>query len=111
MIDYYIHPDHENIAIVQVENHVVGGNDAMEFSALLRSLVETGVNRFIVDLGNVELMNSTGLGMLVSGMSTVKKHGGAMIFIAVPPKVNALLTMTHLNSVFDCRVTLEDALL
>lgn len=90
--------------------NVLGGADAVEFSTLVHELGEKGVTNLIVDMSAVQVMNSSGLGMLVASLSTMRKFGGIVKFVAVPDKVNALLKMTHLDTVFEIYPTTQDAL-
>ncbi len=104
----------KDIAVVELKSNVMGGSDALAFTSKLQQLAgdssaSDSSKVVIVDLHNVELMNSSGLGMLVSGMSTLKKHNISMHLAAVPVKVLKLLEMTHLNKVFQIFDTVEDA--
>jgi anti-sigma B factor antagonist len=55
-------------------------------------------------------MNSSGLGMLVSGISTLKKHNISMLLANLPEKISALLQITHLDKVFKVYPNVEVAL-
>ncbi|MFN8368372.1 MAG: STAS domain-containing protein [Candidatus Kapaibacterium sp.] len=103
---------HQNAkaASIQLGTNVLGGADAVEFSTLVRELGEKGVTTLVIDMSNVQIMNSSGLGMLVASLSTMRKFGGTVKFAAVPEKVQTLLTMTHLNSVFQMYPTTQEAL-
>ena len=86
---------------ISLPTNVLGGVEAVEFSNKVRTAAESGVKKLVVDMSNVEVMNSSGLGMLVAALSTMRKFGGAITFVSVPDKVMTLLKMTHLDSVFD----------
>lgn len=92
-----------------LKEQVLGGTEAMAFSAQLRELADKGVRCVIIDMSHVQIMNSSGLGMLVSGLSTMRKFGGVIKFAAVPDKVRQLLKMTHLDSVFESYETPDEA--
>lgn len=94
---------------IALKEQVLGGTEAMAFSAQLREFADRGVRCVIIDMSRVEIMNSSGLGMLVSGLSTMRKFGGVIKFAAVPEKVRQLLKMTHLDSVFESYATPEEA--
>jgi anti-anti-sigma factor len=55
-------------------------------------------------------MNSSGLGMLVGALATVRKHNARLFLACVPDHVMSLLTMTQLISVFDLQPTVDEAL-
>ena len=90
----------QDTALIKLHENVLGGNDALEFTATLEELSSKGVKLIIADLKNVSVMNSSGLGMLVSALSNLKNTDVAFVLSSVPKKVQALLEMTHLNKVF-----------
>ncbi|MES2765827.1 MAG: STAS domain-containing protein [Bacteroidota bacterium] len=94
---------------IVLKEQVLGGTEAMAFSAQLRELADKGVRCVIIDMSRVDIMNSSGLGMLVSGLSTMRKFGGVIKFASVPEKVQHLLKMTHLDSVFESYPTSDEA--
>lgn len=104
-----IHPD-KSTEVLVLKEQVLGGTEAMAFSSQLREMADRGVRCVIIDMSRVEIMNSSGLGMLVSGLSTMRKFGGVIKFASVPDKVKQLLKMTHLDSVFESYSTPDEAL-
>ena len=96
-------------SILTLSSQVIGGADALEFSMEIRTIVERNVQYVIVDMSKVELINSSGLGMLVSGLSTMKKAGGTLKLAFVPNKVQQLLEMTHLDTVLNSYLTIQEA--
>ncbi|MFP4528415.1 MAG: STAS domain-containing protein [Candidatus Kapaibacterium sp.] len=105
----YIGEDRK-VACISLGSDVLGGNDAMNFSSKLHELYDTPAKCLIVDLRNVRLINSSGLGMLVSGLSTLRKQNMAFMLADVPDKVLNLLKMTHLDKVFQIYPNAEEAI-
>jgi anti-sigma B factor antagonist len=101
--------DDNKIARIMLGEKVLGGNDAMNFSSRLHELFDKDVECLVADLRNVELINSSGLGMLVSGLSTLRKQNIRFALANVPSKVMNLLKMTHLDKVFNIYSTVGDA--
>ncbi len=99
-IKYRILETRTEIAVVELGKNVLGGSEALEFTSVLDELSHSPVKIIAADLSNVELMNSSGLGMLVNGLNSVKKHDKAFVLASVPAKVEKLLKMTHLDEVF-----------
>ncbi len=99
----------DGIWVIKLGKSVLGGNEAFGFTSTLHELIEKEIKSVIVDLADVELINSSGLGMLVSGLSTLRKHGIPLKLASVPEKVLELLTMTHLDKVFKIFDTVETA--
>jgi len=76
----------------------------------LKKLGSTDVKYVVVDLEQVKLMNSSGLGMLVSGLSLMRRLEKSFMLASIPPKVENLLQITHLNEVFKLFDTVEKAI-
>ncbi len=89
-----------DIAVIELGNMVMGGSDALEFSSLLNELNNKNTRYVIVDMAHVKLINSSGLGMLVAGLTTLKKNDMQLLLTDIPEKVHNLFVMTHLDRVF-----------
>ncbi len=110
VFEYSINPNKQNTAIIKLGRSVLGGNEALTFTSTLHELIEKDLKNIIIDLKDVELINSSGLGMLVSGLTTVRKNNINYVLADVPDKVTKLLKMTHLDKVFDIYSDPEEAL-
>ncbi len=106
------HPYNGNttIAVIELADQVIGGVDALDFTASVSAIIRDGGNHIILNLHNVEIINSTGLGMIVSAHTTLRKHGGMLTLVEVPQRVIKLLEMTQLTSIFTIMPTIADAL-
>jgi anti-sigma B factor antagonist len=99
-MNYHILGSNNNIAVINPGKDVMGGTQALSFTGTIGEMLGKNVRKVIIDLSDVELINSSGLGMLVSGLSTLKKHNIELVLASVPDKVTDLLQMTHLIKVF-----------
>ncbi|MCX6155567.1 MAG: STAS domain-containing protein [Candidatus Kapabacteria bacterium] len=97
------------IAMIKLEKQILGGTEALLFSSKMRELVAMKIGSVVIDLSSVESMNSSGLGMLVSGLSTLKNAGSNMLLANVPEKVMNLLTMTHLDKILKIFSNVDEA--
>ncbi len=88
-------------AVITIKGNVLGGPEAQEFHDLLGKLLDENKNNIIIDLGGVKFMNSTGLGMLISGYTSVKNKGGALKLANATEKINSLLVITKLITIFE----------
>lgn len=95
--------------VVELKGNVIGGPDSEEFSKLLHSYVDEGKKNIVVDLGSVKFMNSSGLGMLISGFTTMKNGGGSMKLANATEKINSLLVITKLITIFENFNSIEEA--
>lgn len=109
-MQFAVHPNSSHIAVVTLDAQVFGGPQAVELAAKVNAFAEQGGRWVVVNVGNVELMNSSGLGMLVSNMTSMRKFNGAVKLASVPEKVSGLLRITRLDTVFECYATIEEAI-
>jgi len=87
--------------VVELKGNVMGGDDTKEFNDLLHKLIDEGKTRIIIDLADVKFMNSSGLGMLIGGLTTVKKANGQYKLANVTEKIESLLIITKLITIFE----------
>ena len=66
----------------------------------LHALIDVNKTNVIVDLSKVKFMNSSGLGMLIGGLTTMKKAGGDLRIANATDKIESLLVVTKLITVF-----------
>jgi anti-sigma B factor antagonist len=95
--------------IIEIKGNVMGGPEAQEFSDSLKKLLQEGKKNIVVDLAEVKFMNSSGLGMMISGLTTVKNGGGQLKLANVTEKIHSLLMITKLITIFETFDSLEDA--
>lgn len=67
----------------------------------VRSLLQQGRTKLVVDLGNVSFVDSAGLGELVQAYATAKNKGGMLKLARTTKRLKDLLTVTKLVTVFD----------
>lgn len=95
--------------VIELKGNVMGGEDTKEFNELLHKLVDEGKTNVIVDLSDVKFMNSSGLGMLISGLTTMKKANGFLKLARVTEKIESLLIITKLVTIFEFYDSVEEA--
>ncbi|MCX7737684.1 MAG: STAS domain-containing protein [Candidatus Kapabacteria bacterium] len=100
----------ENTSLVTFGSQLLGGNDALILISKLNELASKKIKYVIADLSKVEIINSSGLGMLVSALTTLKKYEIEFWLCCLPEKVQKLLEMTHLDKVFRIFENMENAI-
>ena len=96
--------------IIELKGNVMGGDDTKDFNDLLHKLIEEGKIRVVIDLGDVKFMNSSGLGMLIGGLTTMKKANGNYKLANVTDKIESLLIITKLITIFEHYDSVDKAL-
>jgi len=95
--------------VVQMKGNVMGGPEAEEFSKLLHDYLDQDKKNIVVDLSSVKFMNSSGLGMLISGFTTMKNGGGYLKLANATEKINSLLVITKLITIFENYDSVDEA--
>jgi anti-sigma B factor antagonist len=98
-----------NCVVLKFSGDLKGGPDASKFNDDLHDLIDEGKKQVIADLSNVKFMNSSGLGILIGGLTTMRNAGGNLKIAGADKKIESLLMVTKLITVFDSYRTLEEA--
>jgi anti-anti-sigma factor len=85
------------VAVVRCEK--VGGREAQILEADLRKAATAGRWRMVIDLAEVTLLASMGLGMLVTMHKEAAANGGKLAICGLRPEIQQLLKITHLERV------------
>jgi anti-sigma B factor antagonist len=92
--------EREAILILDLNGRIVAGPDAADFRRAVSSMIERGTKNMILNLKEVDYIDSTGLGSLVIAHSSCEKAGGAMKLLNVPKRSAELMVLTKLSTVF-----------
>jgi anti-sigma B factor antagonist len=95
--------------IVELKGKLIGGPLSSEMSEALYGFLDKGKKNVVVDLGGVSYVNSSGLGILISGLASMKKNGGDLKLANINNKIEGLLSITKLNQIFDQYGSVDEA--
>jgi anti-sigma B factor antagonist len=93
----------EQIAIVTVYGNMRGGPELRALHKSVKRLTEQGFPWIVIDIGNVDWMNSAGLGALISCMVSCQNHGGNVVVARPTRKVRSLFMITQVMKLFETR--------
>lgn len=99
-----------NAVVITLKGNVMGGPDGAKMHDTLHELKDGGKKNVIVDLSKVKFMNSSGLGMLISAMTTMRNGGGDLRLANVADRIQSLLVITKLITVFKHYDSVEEAI-
>lgn len=99
--------EREHALVIALEGDAMGGPDGTALHDALHA--HRGRRNVVVDLGGVRHMNSSGLGMLIGALTTVRNGGGDLRLAGVGDRVRSLLLITRLAGVFQSYDSVEDA--
>lgn len=91
------------ITIVDLSGRITLGEGSVILRDTVRDLVTKGNRKILLNLGDVNYIDSSGIGELVSAFTTVRNQGGELKLLNLTKKVHDLLQITKLYTVFDVK--------
>jgi anti-sigma B factor antagonist len=98
-----------NVAVLSLSGKMMGGPETTALHDHIRGLMNDGIKNVVVDLGGVKWINSSGLGVLMAAMTTLKNAEGQMKLANVTEKVESLLMITQLIRIFQTYDSIDRA--
>jgi len=92
-----------HITILDVKGRIVLGDEIGVLRDAVRGLVADGKKKIILNLADVDYIDSSGVGELVGCFTTVRNAGGELKLLNLSQKVQDVLYVTKLYTVFDIR--------
>jgi anti-sigma B factor antagonist len=99
-----------NIVVLEPKGSLIGGDETDDIKNTISRLLKEGNTKLIVDLGNVDYMNSTALGVLVSTHTSYSKVGGKIKLCNVNKNIQNIFIITKLTLVFDVYDSQKDTI-
>ena len=92
-----------HVTILDVRGRIVLGDEIHNLRDAVRGLVSEGKTKIILNLAEVDYIDSSGVGELVGCFTTVRNAGGELKLLSLSQKVHDVLNVTKLYTVFDIR--------
>ena len=90
-----------DVAVVDVAGRITLGEGSSALRDTLRDMITKNQKKILLNLGEVNYIDSSGIGELVSGFTTVTNSGGQLKLLNLNKRVKDLLQITKLYTVFD----------
>lgn len=91
----------DEVTILDVEGKILLGEGDVQLKRKIDELIERNEKLLLLNLANVPYMDSGGLGEVVRSYTTVKRAGGDLKLVNATKRINDLLTITKLITVFE----------
>jgi anti-sigma B factor antagonist len=91
----------DRVSVLSLNGRITLGEGSVQIRDAIRDLIGKGSKSILLDLGEVNYIDSSGLGELVSAYTTAKNQGAALKLLKLTRKVHDLLQLTKLYTVFD----------
>jgi len=99
-----------DVTILDLSGAVRMGEGSVDLRDAIRGLVEQGKKKILLNLGGVKNVDSSGIGELIANFTTVRREGGQLKLLNLTEKIQNLLVITKLLTVFDAYDSEADAL-
>ena len=93
----------DGITIVDCSGRITLGEGSVILRDTIRELLSKGQKKILLNLADVNYIDSSGIGELVSAFTTVRNQGGELKLLNLTKKVHDLLQITKLYTVFDVK--------
>ncbi len=90
-----------DVSVVDVAGRVTLGEGSSELGEVLRDLARQGHKKILLNFGEVSYIDSSGIGELVSGFTTMAKQGGQLKLLNLTQRVKNLLLITKQYTIFE----------
>ena len=89
------------MTVLDMDGRITIGDGSIALRSAVRRLLEEGKKKILLNLAGVGYIDSSGIGELVSGFTTVTNSGGMLKLLNLNKRVKDLLQITKLYTVFD----------
>lgn len=90
-----------DVTVIDAVGRITLGEGSSAFRETIRDLVAKGNKKLLLNLADVSYIDSSGIGELVSAFTTVTNHGGVLKLLNLTKRVQDLLQITKLYTVFE----------
>jgi anti-sigma B factor antagonist len=91
----------DGVTVLDLSGRITLGEGSVQLRDAIRDLIGKGQKSILLNLSEVNYIDSSGLGELVSAYTTARNQGAALKLLGLSKKVNDLLQLTKLYTVFD----------
>lgn len=106
---YIVEKAVDDTTVLDLRGRITLGQETISLRERVRQLVEAGHSQIILNLEDVDYIDSVGLSTLVSSYTSARKQGGDLKLLHLTKRVRDLLQITRLITVFESFDTLEEA--
>jgi len=100
----------QDVLILHLEGELMGGEESKAFQERLYEAIRQGQVHVVVNMADVKWMNSSGLGVLMAGLTTLRGSEGDLRLAEVQDRVRRPIEITKLNQVLGMHKTVDDAI-
>lgn len=99
----------DGVEIISLQGKITIGAGDSQLREVITNAVNNGKNKILLDMSQVTTIDSSGIGELVGSYTTVTNRGGKLKLLHLPAKLNELLHVTQLITVFEVHENEQEA--
>lgn len=92
-----------HVTVVDINGRITLGEETGQLRDSVRSLIAAGKRKIVLNLAHVDFIDSSGVGELVSSFTAVRNAGGDLKLLSLSKKVQDVLNVTKLYTIFDIK--------
>ena len=100
----------DGVSVLDLSGKIVLGEGDGQVRERIKDLLSDGQKKILLNLGNVTYVDSAGLGALISSYTTTKREGAQLKLVNLTKRIQDLLAITKLITVFDTYDNEQDAI-
>lgn len=108
VFDYQI-SEENTFQVLKLRGELIDKHQAIDMIKAIDALLDTDKSKWAIDLSDLKYMNSSGLNVLIQILTKTRNKGGESVIFNVSKKVNELLVITKLNTLFKVSGTKAEA--
>ncbi|TAL61254.1 MAG: anti-sigma factor antagonist [Bacteroidetes bacterium] len=101
---------HGQIHVITMQGDLIEASQADKLMQEVDEIILNNNIRFVIDMGTLKYLNSSGLTILIRILTKARKAGGEAVITAVGKRIKELLVITKLNTVFTVADTVEQGI-
>jgi anti-anti-sigma factor len=100
----------DGIGLIEVKGSLVGGDETDQLRQAIAGFVAREYDKLLIDLSDVTYLNSTAIGVLISGHTSYTRRNWQLKLCGINNKIDSIFVITKLSLVFDVHDTRKEAL-
>lgn len=101
----------DEVMVLDARGRITLGPETETFRQRINTIIGAGRKRIVLDLGNVDYIDSAGLGILVASATSARQAGGELKLVNLTKRVRDLMQITRLSTLFETYDTVDKACL
>ncbi len=99
----------KHIGVYHLKGNLIGETDGLSITESLNERIQEGFKQFVIDLNELQHINSSGLGVLITLLTKARKVGGEVVLANPSAYIQNLLLITKLNTIFQIHTSTDEA--